>query len=100
MFLTIEIDCAPQATRPNTYFNNILDILSNSKNTKIKQFVSLYKLNNKELTPITKIFGNWTWKIDLKGYEDISQNVQTTFNEQLVKLYHSNCIRYASWELS
>jgi len=73
---TIEIDCAPEAPRPDTYFQTICETI----------------LHKEYWEPISKWFGNWTWEVT---YE--SKDQQDKVEQYIRKLYNDGCIRYGSW---
>lgn len=88
--LVIEIDCPPGYTRPDVYFNSIIDSLNNHQNDAIKEFSKTLK----HLEPVSKRFGNWVWEIDAK---DLHSELQNIFKVKLTNIYNKGGVRYASW---
>ena len=94
MSLNIEIDCAPGATRPQTYFDNIAKLLMQNENETIIQFGKRIE----KMQPISAKFGSWDWVITLSAEElSVKEQIQSYFKNELTKLYHSGGIRFASW---
>lgn len=81
MSYTIEIDCAPGSSRPDSHLIMMCNILGLDYN----QFVIK-----------SKSFGNWEWQVE-KSYEDDYKLKQTQVESHLTKLYNTKQIRYASW---
>ena len=90
MALIIEIDGLPLGHRPDYFYNLILNEIM-LKNNLCRQWV----LNVKKINPNTKIFGNWTWNLEIE--DNIKSEVQNIFKEKLELYYKNNLIRYASW---
>ena len=90
MALIIEIDCPPLSNRPDYFYNLILNEIM-LKNDLCRQWV----LNVKKINPNTKLFGNWTWNLDIE--DNIKSDVQSIFKEKLELYYNNKFIRYASW---
>ena len=92
----IEIDCAPGSSRPGQYFRQILTIISKNDNKFISNFGK--RLLEKNLEPELKKFGNWEWTIPLNNDETLfSTEITEIWKTQLINLYNSGVIRYASW---
>lgn len=90
--LIIEIDCQPGSLRPDYFYNNIIDSLQHNQNQNIKNEFEKLK-NNK---PVSKLFGNWTWKLDINNTKTESE-IQAIFKEKLTQYYNNGAIRYAGW---
>ena len=78
---TLEIDCAPGATRPD-------DVLPAA-------------LVGTELKPedfgcVSKMFGNWVF-VPRKEKEGVYKESQSTIADNLKAIYGRGTIRYASW---
>lgn len=77
--MTVEIDCAPGADRPDSYFRVICE-----------------KLGIEYFEPVSRFFGNWTWVIP-----DLTEEQNKVYDEfvpdYLKGLYERGRIRYASW---
>ena len=94
MSLNIEIDCAPGATRPQTYFDNIAKLLIQNENKTISEFGKRID----KMKPISSKFGSWDWVITLTSEEStVKEQIQSYFKNELIKLYNSGGIRFASW---
>lgn len=94
MSLNIEIDCAPGATRPQTYFDNIAKLLIQNENKTISEFGKRIDT----MKPISTKFGSWDWVITLSGEElTLREQIQSCFKNELTKLYNLGAIRFASW---
>lgn len=94
MSLNIEIDCAPGATRPQTYFDNIAKLLMQNENETINQFGKRIE----KMQPISAKFGSWDWEITLSAEEStVIEQIQIYFKNELTKLYNTGAIRFASW---
>lgn len=76
---TIELDCAPGSPRPDAYIGKVLE----GTGIEVRE-------------PVSKLFGNWTWKFD-----DVSDEKwllhNDTFAERIKELHSRGCIRYGSW---
>jgi len=97
MSLEIEIDCAPGLTRPNVYFECIINQAEN--NSVLKNFAQEYIKNNPEFKPEFTSFGNWGWTINLKDHKEIGSALEELFRTKLTSYYNQGYIRYASWNL-
>jgi hypothetical protein len=78
MKTTVEIDCAPGNPRPDFYFNHIWTVILKRDASTIPE-------------PISKVFGNWEWKIEYTEEE------QSQVADYIKSLYHQRKIRYGSW---
>lgn len=78
MSKTIELDCAPGATRPGDLIGAVL------KDTGLPV-----------RDPISKVFGNWVW--DYSDMAETFTNAQPLLKERIENLYHSGAIRYGSF---
>jgi hypothetical protein len=76
---TIEIDCAPGATRPGHLYPGVIEGTG---------------LDARE--PVSRTFGNWVW-----DYSDVSQETwevaQPILEQRITALYNQGQIRYGSW---
>jgi hypothetical protein len=92
----IEIDCAPGSSRPGQHFIQILTIISKNDNQYISNLGK--RLLEKNMEPESKKFGNWEWTIPLNNDEILfSEEITEIWKTQLINLYNSSAIRYASW---
>lgn len=76
---TIELDCAPGTSRPDSYIKGVIKDLA---------------LPERE--PVSKLFGNWTW-----DYSDIDAElwnaIKPILANRITKLFNEGYIRYGSW---
>lgn len=98
MSLEIEIDCAPGLSRPNVYFECIMN--QAESNSELKNFAQEYIKNNPEFKPEFTSFGNWGWTINLKNYPEIGSTLEKLFSTKLTSYYNQGYIRYGSWKLN
>jgi len=75
---TIELDCAPGATRPGDLIDGVIEGTG-------------LKLD----PPVSRCFGEWTWEFDVEP--EVWQKVQITLQFRITKLYKQGRIRYGSW---
>ena len=79
--LTIELDCAPGAPRPDTYIKDVLE----GTGLPVRE-------------PVSKVFGNWTWDFsDIEGIEERWPEIQKLTKPRVTELFNSGRIRYGSW---
>lgn len=105
--LTINIDCAPGANRPDYYFNLIIDDLCYIDNKDLTILEKKYLETQKNKDTLYRTFGNWCWEIKLTGFinyngynYDVSidkKKILEMFRTKLQDYYKNNFIRYASW---
>ena len=98
MSLEIEIDCAPGLTRPNVYFECIMN--QAEKNSVLSEFAKEYIKNNPEFKPEFTSFGNWGWTINLKKHKEIGNTLEQLFITKLTSYHDQGYIRYGSWKLN
>ena len=98
MSLEIEIDCAPGLTRPNVYFECIMN--QAESNSVLSNFAKEYIKNNPEFKPEFTSFGNWGWTINLKEHKEIGSTLEQLFITKLTSYYDQGFIRYGSWKLN
>lgn len=70
------IDCEPLMPRPDVYYK---EICKNILHTEPKE-------------PISKLFGEWIWKVDYDSEEQ-----RNKVGEYLKSCYKSKLIRYGEW---
>jgi len=76
---TIDLDCAPGATRPGDLIDGVLE--------------------GTGLVPLgepSKFFGNWCWAFDCPT-EEWKERVQPIIIPRIKALYATGLIRYGSW---
>lgn len=78
---TIELDCAPESPRPDTY---IAAVVADT----YAQLVLAH--------PVSKLFGCWTWAFDVLT-DDEWIEVQKVTRPRIEALYNAGLIRYGSW---
>jgi hypothetical protein len=76
---SIEIDCAPMTSRPDTYIEGVIEGTG---------------LTSRE--PISKQFGNYKWDFS-EVPEPKWLEVKPIIAERITALYNSGRIRYGSW---
>ncbi len=97
MSIKIEIDCRPGSIRPDTYFNQIITILSKNSLIGIKEFGEKHMTNFPK--PVSQRFGNWIWEMPLVDNEIIIKaKIINIFKEELTKYFNSGAIRCGQWD--
>jgi hypothetical protein len=92
--ITVEIDCPPGSSRPDTYFRILLSNIQESTilNNEIKEHV--YK-NWDNAQPVSKIFGNWTWELPSLEIKEKDEMLRDFIMNILTEFYNNGYIRYA-----
>jgi len=78
---TIEIDCPPGPSRPGDLLPGVIEGTG---------------LIIKPQETVSRVFGNWTWKIP-EDQEEVYKKVRDTIKERITSLYNKGLIRYGSW---
>ena len=78
---TIELNCPPFSSRPDTYLLYVLEGTS---------------LTVDDFNLVLKSFGNWTYKCHKDKDELYIQN-SSRIAQKIISLYHSGKIRYGKW---
>jgi len=78
---TIELDCAPGATRPGTLFPGVIEGTN---------------LTTEDFRISGTVFGKWTFVVN-KDKDELFENSKEVFKERVSDLYNSGRIRYGSW---
>jgi len=93
--ITVEIDCRPGSSRPDTYFTQILENIQESKilNNEIREHV--YKNWDNNVQPVSKLFGNWTWELPSLEIEQKNVELRNFIMNILTEFYNNGYIRYA-----
>ena len=87
--ITIELDCPPGPTRPDTYYKQILEYIqeNNTLNNQVKEHV-ITKWDN-DAKPVSTSFGNWTWELPALNIEE--KNVELRkFIFKIIEHFYSN----------
>jgi hypothetical protein len=79
---SIELDCAPGATRPGDLFPGVL---------------AETNLTEEDFEITSKLFGNWEWVLTNKDKAKDFDEANPVFKTRIDALYKSGKIRYGSW---
>ena len=90
--MELEIGCPIGSIRPDYYINLLINELVRNKefSNETKKII----LSWKKQYPISKLFGEWTYELNIS--KDLQQNekVRNIIFNFLNDLYNDNCIRY------